>query len=131
MKTIVVGGGPAGLISAYYSAINGDQVLLFEKNEKLGKKMFITGKGRCNITNDCEPEEFLKNIVTNSKFMFGAIYNYPPQKIMDILNDYGLQLKTERGRRVFPFSDKSSDVIKTLEKMCFDKMMNALKDCGV
>jgi len=120
MKTIVIGGGPAGLISAYYSAMNGDKVILIEQNEKIGKKMFITGKGRCNITNDCDPEEFLKNIITNSKFMYGSIYNFPPEKIMELLTSYGLNIKTERGRRVFPLSDKSSDVIKTLEQMCKD-----------
>ncbi len=118
MNTIIIGGGASGLISAYFSAVNGDKVILLEKNEKLGKKIYITGKGRCNITNDCEPEEFLKNVVTNPKFLFGAIYAFPPQKIIDLLDGAGLSLKTERGRRVFPMSDKSSDVIKALENLC-------------
>jgi len=118
MKTIIIGGGASGLLGAYYSAINGDNVILIEKNEKLGKKIYITGKGRCNVTNDCEPEEFLKNVVTNPKFLYGAIYAYPPQKLIELLENAGLTLKTERGRRVFPMSDKSSDVIKTLELLC-------------
>ena len=118
MKTIVIGGGAAGLISAYYSALYGDEVILIEKNEKVGKKIYITGKGRCNLTNDCEPEEFLKNVVTNPKFLYSAIYSFTPQDTIDLFENYGLVLKTERGRRVFPMSDKSSDVIKTLENIC-------------
>ncbi len=118
MNTVIVGGGAAGLISAYYSALNGDSVTIIEKNEKLGKKIYITGKGRCNLTNDCEPEEFLKNVVTNPKFLYGAIYAFPPQKLIEVFENAGLVLKTERGRRVFPLSDKSSDVIKTLENLC-------------
>ena len=118
MKTVIIGGGASGLISAYYSALNGDEVILIEKNEKLGKKIYITGKGRCNLTNDCEPEEFLKNVVTNSKFLYSAIYSYSSQNTIDLFESSGLVLKTERGRRVFPMSDKSSDVIKTLENIC-------------
>ncbi len=118
MKTIIIGGGAAGLISAYYSVLYGDEVILIEKNEKVGKKIYITGKGRCNLTNDCEPEEFLKNVVTNPKFLYSAIYSFTPQDTIDLFENYGLVLKTERGRRVFPMSDKSSDVIKTLENIC-------------
>lgn len=123
MKTLVVGGGASGMTCAYFSAKNGDDVVLIEKNEKLGKKLFITGKGRCNVTNDCNEKEFLENVVTNPKFLFGAIYAFNSQKTMELLEKNGLSLKTERGRRVFPLSDKSSDVIKTLTKMCLD--------CGV
>lgn len=118
MKTIVIGAGASGLISAYYSAIMGDDVTVIEKNEKVGKKIYITGKGRCNVTNDCEPEEFLKNVVTNPKFMYSAIYSFTPQDTINLFENYGLNLKTERGRRVFPMSDKSSDIIKTLENLC-------------
>jgi len=121
MKTIVIGGGAAGLISAYYSALNGDDVTIIEQNEKVGKKIYITGKGRCNVTNDCEPEEFLKNVVTNSKFLYGSIFSFPPEKLIQLLESSGLILKTERGRRVFPLSDKSSDVIKSLEKLCLSQ----------
>lgn len=117
MNTIVIGGGPAGMISAYYSSLYGDNTILIEKNEKLGKKLYITGKGRCNVTNDCDAAEFLQNVVTNSRFLTGTIYSFPPRDLMGLLEQNGLPLKTERGRRVFPESDKSSDVIKTLSDM--------------
>lgn len=120
MKTLVIGGGASGMACAYFSAKNGDDVILIEKNEKLGKKLFITGKGRCNITNDCNEKEFLENVVTNPKFLFGAIYAFNSQKTMELLESGGLTLKTERGRRVFPLSDKSSDVIKTLTNLCLE-----------
>lgn len=114
MNTIVIGGGPAGMISAYYSSLYGNNTLLIEKNEKLGKKLYITGKGRCNVTNDCEPNEFLQNVISNSRFLTSAIYNFSSADLMEFLQSKGLPLKTERGNRVFPVSDKSSDVIKTL-----------------
>lgn len=117
MNTIVIGGGPAGLISAYYSSLYGNNTLLIEKNEKLGKKLYITGKGRCNVTNDCEPNEFLQNVISNSRFLTSAIYNFSSADLMELLQSKGLPLKTERGNRVFPVSDKSSDVIKTLADM--------------
>lgn len=120
MKTLVVGGGASGMACAYFSAKNGDDVVLIEKNEKLGKKLFITGKGRCNVTNDCNEKEFLENVVTNPKFLFGAIYAFNSQKTIELLEKNGLSLKTERGRRVFPLSDKSSDVIKTLTNLCIE-----------
>lgn len=117
MNTIVIGGGPAGMISAYYSSLYGNNTLLIEKNEKLGKKLYITGKGRCNVTNDCEPNEFLQNVISNSRFLTSAIYNFSSADLMELLQSNGLPLKTERGNRVFPVSDKSSDVIKTLADM--------------
>ena len=121
MKNVaVIGGGAAGLMAAYAAAINGNKVTLFEKNEKCGKKIYITGKGRCNLTHDCLPDEFLQNVVTNSKFLTGAIYNFSPQKTMQFFEDGGLKLKTERGDRVFPVSDKASDVTKCLEKNCIN-----------
>lgn len=120
MKTLVIGGGASGMACAYFGAKNGDEVVLIEKNEKLGKKLFITGKGRCNVTNDCTEKEFLENVVTNPKFLFGAIYAFNSQKTIELLEKNGLKLKTERGRRVFPSSDKSSDVIKTLTKICME-----------
>ena len=118
MKTIVIGGGAAGLIAAYFSAKKGDKTILIEKNEKLGKKIFITGKGRCNVTNLCEPQDFLNSVVNNARFLSGAIYGFTPRDMMDLLEENGLPLKVERGNRVFPVSDKSSDVIKTLANMC-------------
>lgn len=114
MKVGVIGGGAAGMIAAYFSAINGNEVVLIEKNEKLGKKIYITGKGRCNLTNLCEPDDFLQNVVTNPKFVYASIYGFTPQDTVDFFNGLGLKTKVERGNRVFPESDKSSDVIKTL-----------------
>lgn len=115
--TIVVGGGAAGLISAYFSAKNGDKVVLIEKNEKLGKKLYITGKGRCNVTNDCDEREFLENVVTNPKFLTSAVYKFPPSEFYKFLNEK-VPLKIERGNRVFPLSDKASDITACLEKYC-------------
>ncbi len=113
MTTIVIGGGPAGLISAYFRAVRGEDVYLIEKNEKPGKKLYITGKGRCNVTNDCDVDEFLSNVVTNAKFLNGAIRRFPPEKFIEFLSGK-TKLKTERGNRVFPLSDKASDVTKCL-----------------
>lgn len=115
--TIVVGGGAAGLISAYFSTKNGDKVVLIEKNEKLGKKLYITGKGRCNVTNDCDEREFLENVVTNPKFLTSAVYKFPPSEFYKFLNEK-VPLKIERGNRVFPLSDKASDITACLEKYC-------------
>lgn len=113
MTTIVIGGGPAGLIAAYFRANRGENVTLIEKNEKPGKKLYITGKGRCNVTNDCDVDEFLSNVVSNARFLNGAIRRFPPEKFMEFLSGK-TKLKTERGNRVFPLSDKASDVTKCL-----------------
>ena len=99
------------MMAAYTAAQNGADVTLFERNEKLGKKMYISGKGRCNLTNDCTPKEFVDNIATNAKFAINALYKFPPSSTMDLCEENGLTLKVERGNRVFPASDKSSDVI--------------------
>ena len=114
-KMIVIGGGAAGMMTAALAA-DRYKVTLFEKNEKLGKKLFITGKGRCNLTNDSDEEEFLRNVVTNSKFLYSAIYAFNQSDVKAYFEKLGLKLKTERGNRVFPLSDKSSDVIKALEQ---------------
>lgn len=117
-NVIVIGGGASGLMAAYSAANQGAEVILLEKNEKLGKKIYITGKGRCNLTNDCPPDEFLTRVVRGGKFMTGAIWAFPPQEAMAFMEQHGLSLKTERGERVFPASDHASDVTKTLEKAC-------------
>lgn len=116
-NVVVIGGGAAGCVAAYFAKKSGANVVLLEKNEKLGKKMYITGKGRCNVTNDCDETEFLSNVVTNSRFLTSAIYAFPPEKLMEFLLSGGLKIKTERGNRVFPLSDKSSDVIKCLQNL--------------
>lgn len=122
MKIAIIGGGPAGMMCAIKAAEN-HGVTIFEKNEKLGKKLFITGKGRCNLTNYCDEREFLKNMVNNSNFMYSSIYSFSPFTTYYYFEELGLPLKVERGNRVFPLSDKSSDVIKAYEKK--------LKDLGV
>ena len=125
MKNIVVvGGGAAGLMAAYTAAKRGNKVTLFEKNEKCGRKIYITGKGRCNVTHNCEPEELLSNVVNNAKFLTGAVYNFPPDKCVRFFEDGGLKLKLERGGRYFPVSDKASDVTKCLENYCKSVSVN-------
>jgi len=116
MKIAVIGAGPSGMMAAFAAASNHD-VTIFEKNEKLGKKLYITGKGRCNLTNYVDASDFFKNVISNKKFVYSSIYSFDPFMTMDLFNSYGLQLKVERGNRVFPMSDKASDVIKTYEKM--------------
>lgn len=115
-KVIVAGGGPAGMMAAIAAADNGHDVTLVEKNEKLGKKLFITGKGRCNVTNYSEVEDLLKNVMRNPKFLYSAFYTLDSESLFQFFESEGLKLKVERGNRVFPESDKSSDVIRTLEK---------------
>ena len=113
MKTAVVGAGPAGLIAAATAAAGSD-VTLFERNEKPGKKLYITGKGRCNVTNLCSPREFLEKVVRNPKFLYSAIYTFTPEDTVNLIETNGVKTKTERGNRVFPASDKASDVTKAL-----------------
>ncbi len=120
MKVIVVGGGAAGMMAAAAASQTGAQVLLIEKNEKLGKKLFITGKGRCNLTNACDPDIFFGNVITNPKFMYSSFYGFSNDAVMEYFESLGCGLKTERGDRVFPVSDKSSDVIKALERSIRD-----------
>lgn len=115
-RVIVIGGGAAGMMAAAAAADKGHQVTLLERNEKLGKKVFITGKGRCNLTNASDIEEIFEHVVTNRKFLYSAIYGFDNRACMDFFEENGLRLKVERGNRVFPASDHSSDVIRTLEK---------------
>lgn len=104
------------MFAAAVAAQKGCEVFLFEKNEKLGKKLYITGKGRCNVTNDCGPEELLSAVVRNRKFLYSAFYTFGSRDMMDFLEKAGVPLKTERGSRVFPVSDHSSDIIRALER---------------
>lgn len=116
MKVIVVGGGAAGMMAAVSAAESGHEAILIEKNEKLGKKIYITGKGRCNFTNACLVNELFNNVVRNPKFLYSAIYNFSNTDVMEFFELHGMRYKVERGDRVFPTSDHSSDVIKTLQE---------------
>lgn len=115
-KIAVIGGGAAGMFAAVHAAANGCEVHLFEKNEKLGKKVYITGKGRCNLTNACETEELFDAVVTNPKFLYSAFYGYTNQDVIAFFEKAGMKTKTERGERVFPVSDHSTDVIDALRR---------------
>ena len=115
---IVIGGGPAGLYAAIHAAKRGNKVLLLERNDRLGKKLLITGKGRCNVTNNCSAQEVLQNIPKNGRFLYSAMEKHPPQSVMNFFEKNGCPLKTERGNRVFPVSDKSNSILDTLRDVC-------------
>lgn len=135
-KIAVVGGGAAGMLAAAVAAGNGHQVVIYERNEKLGKKLFITGKGRCNLTNNSDVENLLSHVVSNPKFLYSAFYGFTSQDMMAYMESLGLRLKTERGDRVFPESDKSSDVIRALAEelkkqgvgICYQARVTAIKE---
>ncbi len=110
----IVGAGPAGMMAAIYAAGAGASVVVYEKNSMAGKKLRITGKGRCNVTNDCTPDEFLKNVINGGKFLYSALYRFTPADAMEFFENAGVPLKTERGRRVFPVSDSARDVAQAL-----------------
>lgn len=112
---IVIGGGPAGMFAAITAAGRGQKVLLLERNDRLGKKLLITGKGRCNVTNNCTEEEILRNVPRNGRFLYSAMAGFSPEQVMDFFNNHGCQLKTERGNRVFPVSDRSQSVLDCLQ----------------
>ena len=113
---IIIGGGPAGMFAAITAAKRGQKVLLLERNDRLGKKLLITGKGRCNVTNDCSGSEVLQNTPRNGKFLFSAMNAFPPEKTMAFFEERGCALKTERGNRVFPVTDKSQSVLECLQQ---------------
>lgn len=113
---IVIGGGPAGMFAAITAAKQGSRVLLLERNERLGKKLLITGKGRCNVTNDCSAQEVLQNVPRNGRFLYSAMSAFPPERIKEFFVSNGCELKTERGNRVFPVTDRSASVLESLTK---------------
>lgn len=115
VDVIVIGGGPAGMFAAITAAHRGSRVLLLERNDRLGKKLLITGKGRCNVTNDCDSQEVLQNIPRNGRFLYSTMAAFPPASVMKFFESHGCALKTERGNRVFPVSDKSVSVLNCLQ----------------
>lgn len=119
-KIIIIGGGAAGMMAAYSAALTSNNVILLEKNEKLGKKLYITGKGRCNLTNSSDMNTVMENIVSNKRFLFSAFKKFTNEDIMNLVENNGTKLKVERGNRVFPVSDHSSDIIKSIEKALRD-----------
>ena len=122
-KIAVIGGGAAGMMAAISAARYGAEVTLFEKNSRLGKKLRITGKGRCNLTNDCDIEEFMRNVPTNPRFLYGALNRFSTEDTKTFFEELRVPLKTERGKRVFPMSDKAEDIVSALAGEC--------KKCGV
>lgn len=119
-RVIVIGGGAAGLMAAGFAAQNGAKVTVFEKMHRVGRKIMITGKGRCNLANECDVETFMQNVPVNNKFLYSAIYNFTPYDIIDFFNNLGLQTKTERGNRVYPISEKAVDVVDTMRNFALD-----------
>ena len=115
-KVLIIGGGAAGMMAGVFTARNHHEVHILEKNEKLGKKVFITGKGRCNVTNACDTEELFPAMMSNPKFLYSSFYSFTPQDVMEFFEEAGVPLKVERGNRVFPQSDHSSDIIRALER---------------
>jgi len=127
---IIIGGGAAGMMCAGTAFKNGKNVLILDKNPRPARKVMITGKGRCNVTNNCSPEGFLKNLPTNPKFMYSSIYNLTPSDTIDLFESLGVELKTERGNRVFPVSDKAVDVVDALQRYAkgADYICNEVRD---
>lgn len=116
----IIGAGAAGMMAGIYASLNGGKVTIFEKNDRVGRKLAITGKGRCNVTNDCDNEEFLKNVISNPKFLYASISNFNTSDTKAFFEGLGIPLKTERGRRVFPVSDNAHDIVNGLKKACLD-----------
>ena len=116
-KVVIIGAGPAGMTAAYSASQNGVDVVLVEKNERVGRKLLITGKGRCNITNNCEVEELIANVNTNGKFLYSAFYTFTNDAVKEMFESLGVRLKTERGNRVFPESDRAMDVVDAMARL--------------
>lgn len=115
-KILIIGGGAAGMMASIWAARNGNEVHVFEKNEKTGKKLYITGKGRCNLTNACDMDTLFASVCTNEKFLYSAFYGFTNQDVMGFFEEAGVKLKTERGNRVFPMSDRSADILDALRR---------------
>ena len=124
VKIVCIGAGASGLFFALNCADDDHEVVLLDSNRKAGRKMYISGKGRCNITNNCDTKGFIRNVIRNPKFLYGAINRFKPSDTIDFFNEHGCPLKTERGNRVFPMSDKSSDIIDCLVKECRKKKVD-------
>ncbi|MBR4661372.1 MAG: aminoacetone oxidase family FAD-binding enzyme [Clostridia bacterium] len=127
----VIGAGPAGMFAALKAAEAGAAVTLFEKNEKVGRKLAITGKGRCNVTNDCAPAEVISHAIRGGKFLYSSVFRFPPRRIMDFFEDAGVPLKTERGNRVFPASDRAYDVVDALRAKLISSGVRLRTSCPV
>ena len=130
-KVVIIGAGAAGMMAASVAADRGLDVTLVEKNNRVGRKILITGKGRCNITSDCEIEELIENVPTNSKFLYSAFYTFTNTDVIDMFNNLGVKTKTERGKRVFPESDKAHDVVNALEKQIRNKNVKIILNAEV
>ena len=128
MTVIVCGGGAAGMIAAGTAAKTADEVILIEKNDALGRKLRITGKGRCNITNACEIEDMIEMYPVNGKFLYSALYTFTNDSIVELLNEYGVETKVERGGRVFPVSDDARDVVFAMRKYALQPNVRLVKD---
>ncbi|MCQ2514074.1 MAG: NAD(P)/FAD-dependent oxidoreductase [Ruminococcus sp.] len=127
-KVLVIGGGAAGMMAAGIAAQYGANVTLIEKNQRVGRKVLITGKGRCNVCNNCDVQTFIQNVPVNGKFLYSAINNFTPQDTIDFFENLGLQLKTERGNRVFPVSDRAMDVVDTMHDFVLDNGSDLIND---
>lgn len=130
-KVIVIGAGAAGMVAASVAADRGLDVTLLEKNHRVGRKILITGKGRCNITSDCDIEELIENVPTNGKFLYSAFYTFTNDDVIQMFNNLGVKTKTERGKRVFPESDKAHDIANALEKQVKNKKVNLVLNANV
>ena len=128
---VIIGGGAAGMMAAIHASRLGAQVTLLERNPKLGKKVYITGKGRCNVTNDCTLDEFMKEVPRNPRFLYSALSYFTPQSMMELLEDAGCPVVVQRGRRVFPASEKASDVTRALERLMREGGVRIVYDARV
>ena len=130
-KVVVIGAGAAGMMAAATAADRGLDVTLIEKNHRVGRKILITGKGRCNITSDCDIEELIENVPTNGKFLYSAFYTFTNTDVINMFNSLGVKTKTERGKRVFPESDKAHDIANALEKQIKNKKVKLMLNSQV